>query len=183
MTTADFVRRYEAALATQEWEEVSPLLHPNASVTISDGSVHKGKAAVQAAFERNFQAIVEENYRITNVHWLLDSDDTAVYMFDFHWSGKINRHDASGAGKGTSVLTIKAEVDARYLREWLSSNAALGYVEYNADTDQFSLTPEQAALFAHEGEVTCMQGFFQAMSRISTNICCFSDDLRGRLRA
>jgi 2-polyprenyl-3-methyl-5-hydroxy-6-metoxy-1,4-benzoquinol methylase len=81
-------------------------------------------------------------------------------MFDFHWSGKINRHDASGAGKGTSVLTIKAEVDARYLREWLSSNAALGYVEYNADTDQFSLTPEQAALFAHEGEVTCMQGFF-----------------------
>lgn len=50
-----------------------------------------------------------------------------------------------------------------YLREWLSSNAALGYVEYNADTDEFSLTPEQAALFAHEGEVTCMQGFFQAI--------------------
>lgn len=104
MTAADFVRRYEAALATQEWEEVSPLLHFNASVTFSDGSVHKGKAAVRAAFERNFQAIAEENYRITNVHWLLDSDDTAVYMFDFHWSGKINGHDASGAGKGTSVL-------------------------------------------------------------------------------
>ncbi len=61
------------------------------------------------------------------------------------------------------ALAAKAGVDVRYLREWLSSNAALGYVEYNADTDQFSLTPEQAALFAHEGEVTCMQGFFQAI--------------------
>lgn len=61
------------------------------------------------------------------------------------------------------ALAATAGVDVRYLREWLSSNAALGYVEYNADTDQFSLTPEQAALFAHEGEVTCMQGFFQAI--------------------
>lgn len=91
------------------------------------------------------------------------------------------------------ALAAKAGVDVRYLREWLSSNAALGYVEYNADTDQFSLTPEQAALFAHEGEVTCMQGFFQAIvSQYATfdtaidvfktgrgrpwsehNICCF----------
>lgn len=61
------------------------------------------------------------------------------------------------------TLAAKAGVDARYLREWLSANAALGYVEYNADTDEFDLTPEQAALFAHEGEVTCMQGFFQAV--------------------
>ena len=27
-------------------------------------------------------------------------------------------------------LADKADVDPRYLREWLSSNAALGYVEY-----------------------------------------------------
>lgn len=56
-----------------------------------------------------------------------------------------------------------ADIDARYLREWLSSNAAAGYVDYDAETDQFSLSPEQAAIFAHEGEVTCMQGFFQSI--------------------
>jgi hypothetical protein len=54
-------------------------------------------------------------------------------------------------------------LDARYLREWLSANAAHGYVEYDQASDQFSITPEQAAIFAHDGEPTCMQGFFQAV--------------------
>lgn len=60
-------------------------------------------------------------------------------------------------------LSKKAGIDARYLREWLSSNAASGYVEYDASKDTFSLSPEQAALFSHEGEPTCMQGFFQSI--------------------
>jgi ubiquinone/menaquinone biosynthesis C-methylase UbiE len=54
-------------------------------------------------------------------------------------------------------------LDARYLREWLSANAAFGYVDYDADTDNFALSPEQAAIFSHDGEPTCMQGFFQAV--------------------
>ena len=54
-------------------------------------------------------------------------------------------------------------LDERYLREWLSSNAALGYIDYDPSADAFSLSPEQAAIFTHEGEPTCMQGFFQAV--------------------
>ena len=61
------------------------------------------------------------------------------------------------------VLAQKANVDARYLREWLSSNASMGYIEYDAEADTFHLTPEQAAIFSREGEPTCMQGFFQAV--------------------
>ncbi len=60
-------------------------------------------------------------------------------------------------------LADKMGLNARYLREWLSSNAAAGYVDYDAESDVFSLSPEQAALFSHEGEPTCMQGFFQAV--------------------
>jgi hypothetical protein len=85
MTPADFIAQYEAALATQDWSEVSPLIYVDASVTFSDGSVHKGKEAVRAAFERNFRSIAGEKYRISNVHWLLRSNDAAVYMFDFDW--------------------------------------------------------------------------------------------------
>jgi 2-polyprenyl-3-methyl-5-hydroxy-6-metoxy-1,4-benzoquinol methylase len=61
--------------------------------------------------------------------------------------------------------SLAAEIggDPRYTREWLSSNAALGYVAYAAASDRFSLTPEQAAVLAHDGEPTCMQGFFQAV--------------------
>lgn len=60
-------------------------------------------------------------------------------------------------------LAKASGVDPRYLREWLSANAAAGYVSYDAESDQFSLSPEQAAIFAHDGEPTCMQGFFQCV--------------------
>ncbi|HFB66548.1 MAG TPA: class I SAM-dependent methyltransferase [Aeromonadales bacterium] len=61
------------------------------------------------------------------------------------------------------ALAEKLGMNERYLREWLSSNAAAGYVDYDAEKDIFSISPEQAALFSHEGEPTCMQGFFQAV--------------------
>ena len=52
----------------------------------------------------------------------------------------------------SSVASIaeEAKVDERYLKEWLASNAARGYVHFNAESEEFSLTPEQAAVFARE---------------------------------
>ena len=107
MSASEFVKQYEAALATQDWEEVAPLIHQKASVVFSDGSVHRGKDAVRAAYERNFDLIKNEEYRIANVHWLLDSSDSAAYMFDFFWTGDIDGQRASGAGRGTAVLVLQ----------------------------------------------------------------------------
>lgn len=104
MTPEDFIDAYEAALGSQSWEQVAPLIHARASVIFSTGIVHKGKSAVRAAYERNFAAIQNEDYTISNVHWLEQSDHHAVYMFDFHWSGIIGGKSASGAGRGTAVL-------------------------------------------------------------------------------
>ncbi|MEZ5064525.1 MAG: nuclear transport factor 2 family protein [bacterium] len=100
----DFVRAYEAALATQDWRIVSPLIHEDASVTFSDGSVHRGKDAVRAAYERNFRAIESEEYRISNVHWLPRSQDFAAYQFDFEWRGIVQGQVMGGRGRGTCVL-------------------------------------------------------------------------------
>ena len=63
----------------------------------------------------------------------------------------------------SEVLASKAKLDERYLLEWLSANAAMGYITYDENSHEFSLTPEQAAIFAHEGEPTCMQGLFQGI--------------------
>jgi hypothetical protein len=41
-------------------------------------------------------------------------------------------------------LAAKTQTDERYLREWLASQAAGGYVTYDAETGQFSLSKEQA---------------------------------------
>lgn len=61
------------------------------------------------------------------------------------------------------MLAKETGIDPRYLREWLSANSAFGYIDYDGENDEFSLSPEQAAIFSHEGEPTCMQGFFQAV--------------------
>ncbi len=109
MSAEEFVAKYEAALATQDWQQVAPLVHPEACVTFSSGSVHIGKEAVRQAFERNFALIQDETYAIENVHWVMKGVDTAVYLFTFRWSGLINGKPASGAGTGTSVLTNSAD--------------------------------------------------------------------------
>ena len=109
MPASEFIGLYEAALATQSWDAVSPLIHDDASVVFSDGSVHRGKEAVRVAFERNFHTINDEVYRIANVHWLLESDDCAVYMFDFFWTGTVAGEKVEGAGRGTSVLVFEGD--------------------------------------------------------------------------
>ena len=60
-------------------------------------------------------------------------------------------------------LADNTGVNERYVREWLSANAAGGYVNYDPVSSRFSMTPEQAVIFAAEGNPACMQGFFQAV--------------------
>lgn len=104
-----FVKKYESALSTQLWENVSPLIHEDAVVTFSNGSVHNGKEAVRAAYLKNFAAIQNEDYQITNVHWVLEIEKSAVYTFDFHWSGVIDGNAVSGSGRGTAVIVSEQQ--------------------------------------------------------------------------
>jgi hypothetical protein len=71
MQPEDFIHAYEVALASQDWVQVEPLIHNEACVTFSNGTLHKGKAEVQRAFEKNFTLIKDEIYSIANVHWVL----------------------------------------------------------------------------------------------------------------
>ena len=48
-------------------------------------------------------------------------------------------------------LALATETNERYVREWLCSQAASGFVEYDAATRNFSMTEEKAAALAHEG--------------------------------
>ncbi len=122
MTPENFVTLYERALATQRWSEIGPLVHPEVCVTFSNGAVHKGVTAVRSAFEKNFSAIQDEEYRISDVHWIMRSQEFAVYLFEFEWSGLIDGCNAGGAGRGTSVL-IRQGDDWKLLAEHLGPNA------------------------------------------------------------
>ena len=119
MNPEEFIRAYEQALASQDWRNVDPLVHENACVTFSNGTVHKGKSEVKSAFEKNFSLIKDEEYSISNVHWVNKGAEMAIYLFDFSWSGMINDRQASGSGRGTSVL-IKEGDQWQLLVEHLS---------------------------------------------------------------
>lgn len=100
----DFLNRYESALSTQEWGVISPLIHEDVCVTFSDGRVFYGKKAVQAAFENNFTKIQEEKYIISERYWVKKSEEFAVCLYTYEWSGLINGETASGSGRGSSVI-------------------------------------------------------------------------------
>jgi ketosteroid isomerase-like protein len=104
MEPDEFIKNYEAVLATQDWERVSPLIHKYACVTFSNGQTFRGKRAVRSAFERNFTLIQDEHYAITDLHWVKKTVDFAVCLYTFHWSGLIHEEPVSGSGRGTSVI-------------------------------------------------------------------------------
>jgi 2-polyprenyl-3-methyl-5-hydroxy-6-metoxy-1,4-benzoquinol methylase len=58
-------------------------------------------------------------------------------------------------------LARRTETDARYLREWLSAQAASGYVQYDPASETFSLSEEQAFALAQEGSPAFIPGAFQ----------------------
>lgn len=73
------------------------------------------------------------------------------------------------AGPLTSVdLAHRTGLAERYLREWLSAQAASGYITYDAAHGAFSLSPEQAAILADPDSPTYMIAAFDcAASNVS----------------
>lgn len=58
-------------------------------------------------------------------------------------------------------LAEKTDTDERYVREWLASQAAGGYITYNEKEDKFSLSEEQAFALANENSPAYLPGAFE----------------------
>jgi 2-polyprenyl-3-methyl-5-hydroxy-6-metoxy-1,4-benzoquinol methylase len=58
-------------------------------------------------------------------------------------------------------LAQATETDARYVREWLSAQAASGYVTYDPASECFGLSEEQSFALAEEGSPAFIPGAFQ----------------------
>ncbi|MGJ5816091.1 methyltransferase [Paludibaculum fermentans] len=72
-----------------------------------------------------------------------------------------------GAGPMTvSELAAKTGTDERYLREWLSAQAAGEIVEYDAESGCFSLPDEHALALAVEDSPAFLPGAFQVLASV-----------------
>jgi SAM-dependent methyltransferase len=82
------------------------------------------------------------------------------------------------APMNSAQLAAKTKTDERYLREWLASQAAGGYITYDAESDTFSLNAEQAFTLATEDSPAYLPGAFEialgalaAVPRITEAFC------------
>src|SRR3979411_1963554 len=62
---------------------------------------------------------------------------------------------------GPAELGARTQTDERYLREWLASQAAGGYITYDDRTGKFSLSKEQAFTLATEDSPAYLPGAFE----------------------
>jgi 2-polyprenyl-3-methyl-5-hydroxy-6-metoxy-1,4-benzoquinol methylase len=73
---------------------------------------------------------------------------------------------ADGVSVTPESLARKTGYKERYLREWLSAQAAAEYIDYNDEDGTFSLSPEQAMAFAEEDSPAFFGGAFEIMQSI-----------------
>ena len=75
---------------------------------------------------------------------------------------KLGLYKALAEGAMTPAqLAAKTKTDERYVREWLGSQAAGGYVTYDAWSGTFSLSQEQAFTLANEDSPAYLPGAFE----------------------
>jgi 2-polyprenyl-3-methyl-5-hydroxy-6-metoxy-1,4-benzoquinol methylase len=68
-----------------------------------------------------------------------------------------------------SELAENTVTNERYVREWLSTQAASGYVDYDAQSNKFSMNPEQQAVFADENSPYFMTGGYYSIAAMYTD--------------
>jgi len=68
---------------------------------------------------------------------------------------------AAAGPSDAAALAKRTGTAERYVREWLSAQAAAGYLGYDAASGKFRLDAEQAMVFANEASPVFLAGFFQ----------------------
>lgn len=61
----------------------------------------------------------------------------------------------------STELASRTGTSERYVREWLGAQAASGWVDYDATGDRYSMSTEQALMFADPGSPAFVAGGFQ----------------------
>ncbi len=65
-----------------------------------------------------------------------------------------------GGAASAAELAQRTGLAERYVREWALAQAANGYIAFDAAADRFSLTPEQAMVFAVKDSPVYLEGAF-----------------------
>lgn len=90
----------------------------------------------------------------------------------------IYRALVDGGPQTASELARRTALHERLLLEWLSNQAAGGYVTYDASAERFSLSPEQAMLLADQDSPVFLGGLAEIIVSINRDADKITDGLR-----
>lgn len=123
--------------------------------TIPDSSQHPPEVPIDPAkLDEFMQKFVGDLGAAMSASLVLLGDQLGLYR----------AMDTAGHPLTPAELASMTATDERYIREWLSAQAASGYVQYHPATRQFSLSPEQAFALAREDSPAYIPGAFQIVS-------------------
>jgi len=71
---------------------------------------------------------------------------------------------AANGPMSSEQLSQDTGTTERYVREWLAAQAASGYIEYDSSSEEFSMTPEQNAVFGDKDSPVLMTGAFYGIA-------------------
>jgi len=79
---------------------------------------------------------------------------------------KLDLYRAMGDGEKftPAELARRTGTAERYVREWLNANAASKYVEYDAATGTYYMTPEQSFALAQDDSAVHLPGFYHMVA-------------------
>lgn len=109
---------YVERLNTHSWDRIAPHMAEDAVFIFTEGTF-VGKAAAKAAFEKTFKLIENEVFSLHDIVWTVIAEDVATCRYEFRWKGLISGQQASGGGRGTSILR-------RINGRWLIAHEHLG---------------------------------------------------------
>ena len=115
----EFLREFELAQSTKDFDRVADLIHPEALFRFNDGDF-RGLDEVRTAFERTWALDVDGSaYRVEKV--AVESVDSGIGIatFDWVWSGEADDGPFLIRGRGTTVV-VEYEGSLRVLIEHLS---------------------------------------------------------------
>jgi len=72
----------------------------------------------------------------------------------------------AGGPMTAAELAVRTRTQERLVREWLSAQAAAGYIEYDEGADRFYLNSEQELVFADEDSPAFMAGAFEVLASL-----------------
>jgi SAM-dependent methyltransferase len=85
---------------------------------------------------------------------------------------------ANAGPLSSQELAERADVAERYVREWLRNQAAGGYVDYEADSDRYTLPDEYAPALADEHSPLYLLGVYEVIASLYADEQRFLDAFR-----